>query len=76
VLRKGGVFAFNVLDNMATNPYTHLVQETLVRLFPTDPPQFFTVLFSFHDREVLRQLLTTHDFGDAHLETVTLEARS
>ena len=76
VLRKGGVFAFNVWDSMAANPYTHLIQETLAKLFPADPPQFFTIPFSFHDREVLRQLLTTHDFGNVHLETVTLEARS
>ena len=45
-------------------------------LFPADPPQFFTVPFSLHDRETLRQLLTTHDFSDVRLETVTLEARS
>ena len=72
VLRKGGVFAFNVWDSMAANPYTQLIQETLARIFPVDPPQFFTVPFSLHDRETLKQLLTTHDFSDVQLETVTL----
>ena len=76
VLRKGGVFAFNVWDSMAANPYTQLIQETLTRIFPGDPPQFFTVPFSLHDRETLKQLLTTHDFSDVQLETVTLEAHS
>ncbi len=51
VLRKGGVFAFNVWDSMAANPYTQLIQETLAKIFPVDPPQFFTVPFSLHDRE-------------------------
>lgn len=76
VLRKDGMFAFNVWDSMTANPYTHLIQETLTKVFPADPPQFFTVPFSLHDRETLRQLLTTHDFSDIQLETVTLETRS
>jgi ubiquinone/menaquinone biosynthesis C-methylase UbiE len=75
VLSKGGLFAFNVWDSIDANPFAHIQHETLAKLFPADPPQFFTP-FSFHDHEVLRQLLTTHDFGNVHLETVTLEARS
>jgi len=76
VLREGGVFAFNVWDSMTANPYTHLIQETLVQVFPADPPQFFTVPFSLHDRETLRQLPAAHGFSDVQLETVALEARS
>jgi ubiquinone/menaquinone biosynthesis C-methylase UbiE len=76
VLGKGGVFAFSVWDAMTANPYAHLTHETLAKLFPVDPPQFFTVPFSFHDREILQQLLTMHGFSDVQVETVTLEARS
>jgi ubiquinone/menaquinone biosynthesis C-methylase UbiE len=76
VLRRDGVFAFNVWDAMSANPYALLAHETLTKLFPVDPPQFFTVPFSFHDHDVLRQLLTTHDFSDVQIETVTLETRS
>jgi ubiquinone/menaquinone biosynthesis C-methylase UbiE len=72
VLHKGGMFAFSVWDSMAANPYILLIQETLARLFPADPPQFFTVPFSFHDREILRQLLAAHDFHNVQLEAVTL----
>ena len=75
VLGKGGLFAFNVWDGITTIPYAHIAHETLAKLFPADPPQFLTP-FTFNDHEVLRQLLTTHDFGDVHLETVTLEVRS
>jgi ubiquinone/menaquinone biosynthesis C-methylase UbiE len=76
VLKKDGLFAFNVWDSMNENRYAHLTHETLAKLFPTDPPQFFTIPFSLHDRETLRQFLTTHDFSDVQIETVTLEARS
>ena len=75
VLSKGGLFAFNVWDKLVANPFAHIQHETLAKLFPADPPQFLTP-FSFNDHEVLRQLLTTHDFRDVQLETVTLEARS
>ena len=41
VLRKGGVFAFNVWDSMAANPYTQLIQETLARIIPRGPAAIF-----------------------------------
>lgn len=75
VLRPGGVFAFNVWDGIAANPFAHIAHETLATLFPADPPQFL-VPFTFNDHTVLRQLLTTHDFCDVRIETITLEARS
>jgi len=76
VLGEGGLFAFSVWDSMVANPYSRLTHETLAKLFPADPPQFFTVPFSFHDREVLSQLLTTHSFSDVQIQTVALEVRS
>jgi ubiquinone/menaquinone biosynthesis C-methylase UbiE len=75
VLSKGGLFAFSVWDKVAVNPIPHIAHETLAKLFPSDPPQFLTP-FIFNDHEVLRQLLTTHDFSNIRLETVTFEARS
>jgi ubiquinone/menaquinone biosynthesis C-methylase UbiE len=75
VLKQGGLFAFNVWDTVANNPYAHITHETLAQLFPADPPQFFTP-YSFCDHDVLRQLLSTHGFADVQLETVALEARS
>jgi len=75
VLNQGGLFAFNVWDGIAANPFAHIAHETLATLFPADPPQFHTP-FTFNDHAVLRQLLTTHGFRNIQLETVTLEARS
>lgn len=75
VLRKGGVFAFNVWDGIAANPFARVAHETLATLFPADPPQFL-IPFTFNDHDVLRQLLTMYDFSDVRIETVKLEARS
>ncbi|MBM4258919.1 MAG: class I SAM-dependent methyltransferase [Deltaproteobacteria bacterium] len=75
VLSKGGLFAFNVWDTIATNPFVDISHKTLARLFPADPPQFFTP-FIFNDHHVLRQLLTTNGFANVQLETVTFPAHS
>lgn len=75
VLSKGGLFAFSVWDGIDANPYARIAHETLAKLFPVNPPQFFTP-FTFNDHAVLRQLLNTHGFSDVQLETVALEGRS
>ncbi len=75
VLSKGGLFAFSVWDGIDANPFARIAHETLAKLFPVNPPQFFTP-FTFNDHAVLRQLLNTHDFHNVQLETVTLEGRS
>lgn len=75
VLRPGGLFAFNVWDGIAANPFARIAHEALATVFPADPPQFL-IPFTFNDQDVLRQLLTTQGFSDIQFETVTLEARS
>jgi ubiquinone/menaquinone biosynthesis C-methylase UbiE len=75
VLSKGGLFAFNVWDTVATNAIPRIAHEALAKLFPADPPQFFTP-FTFNDHDVLRQFLTTNGFSNIQLETVTLEGQS
>jgi SAM-dependent methyltransferase len=76
VLTEDGVFAFNVWDSLTHNLYARLAHETIARFFPTDPPQFFTVPYGFHEVDVLRNLLTTQGFRHPQLDSVTLEARS
>jgi ubiquinone/menaquinone biosynthesis C-methylase UbiE len=76
VVKPGGLLAFNVWDGFAQNPYARVAHETIASFFPTDPPQFFTVPYGFHDPEVLRQLLLAQGFSQLHIETVALEAYS
>ncbi len=76
VLKPRGHWLFNVWDTMAANPFAEVVHRTIGALFPRDPPQFFTVPFTFADHDVLRGLLRDHGFTDITLETVPQIARS
>jgi ubiquinone/menaquinone biosynthesis C-methylase UbiE len=76
VLVKDGLFAFNVWDGFEHNPFGRIAHETIASFFPADPPNFYQVPFGFHNPDVLRQFLKVNDFGQVHLEWVTLEARS
>jgi ubiquinone/menaquinone biosynthesis C-methylase UbiE len=76
VLANGGLFAFNVWDSLANNPYAQIAYETVSEFFPTDPPRFFEVPYGFHNPDVLRSLLTDHGFERIQIEHVPLEAVS
>jgi ubiquinone/menaquinone biosynthesis C-methylase UbiE len=76
VLRDGGVFAFNVWDDIAHNPFARIAHTTISRLFPGNPPNFYEVPFGFHDPAVLRQLLNAQGFAEPTLEHLTLDTIS
>ena len=76
VLKDGGVFAFNVWDSLAHNPYARITHETIGKFFPNNPPTFFQVPFGFYDFDVLRNLLTAHGFDQIEIAQVQLEAHS
>ena len=76
VLVDGGLFAFNVWDSLAHNPFGRIAHETIGSFFRTDPPNFYQVPFGFHDTEVLRHLLQANGFVDISLDRVALETRS
>ena len=40
VLRRGGIFAFNVWDRIEQNEFAHTVTSALETLFPHDPPHY------------------------------------
>jgi ubiquinone/menaquinone biosynthesis C-methylase UbiE len=76
VLKPGGRFLFNVWDAMPTNPFAMIVHRTIGAQFPTDPPQFFTIPFSFCDQAVLSSLLASSGFDDITIETLPKTAIS
>jgi SAM-dependent methyltransferase len=47
VLKPGGRYIFSVWDAHRNNAFARIVQEAIDRLFPTDPPQFMKVPFSY-----------------------------
>jgi ubiquinone/menaquinone biosynthesis C-methylase UbiE len=76
VLRSGGRFVFSTWDRMERNPFMRLTHETLLALFPDDPPLFYRVPFSYGDRAEIRSLLERNGFADATVESVRKEARA
>lgn len=76
VLQEGGVFAFNVWDSLAQNPFARLAHETITGFFPVNPPPFFQIPFGFYDADVLHNFLTTHGFDHVEIERVGRETVS
>ena len=48
VLKPGGVFLFSLWDTFAHNHLVRTVNDSLVRLFPENPPHFFDTPYGFH----------------------------
>jgi ubiquinone/menaquinone biosynthesis C-methylase UbiE len=59
VLAPGGQLLFSVWDSLAENPVGRIAHETLTRLLPADPPDFYRVRFGFHDRDAIRARTTS-----------------
>ncbi len=76
VLRRGGVFIFNVWDRIEDNEFAQLVTESLASLFPADPPRFMArVPHGYHDIDMIRRDLAAGGF-QAVAQVTTLAARS
>jgi len=76
VLAPGGRFLFSVWDSIDRNRFARLAQDTLLRFFPKDPPTFYEVPFSLHERRALLALLPDGDWTEARLDEVALEGQS
>jgi ubiquinone/menaquinone biosynthesis C-methylase UbiE len=50
VLKPGGRYLLNVWEALEHNPVARITHETVTSFFPSDPPQFYTVPFSLHDK--------------------------
>jgi ubiquinone/menaquinone biosynthesis C-methylase UbiE len=57
VLRPGGLLTFNVWDSLSQNKVAQIALETIAEFFETDPPDFLSVPFGYHDVDVIRDLL-------------------
>lgn len=76
VLRPRGVFLFNVWNRIEENDLGRTTHETVARFFPSDPPQFYTVPFGFHDTELIRSMLGQAGFTDVKIESVEKESKA
>jgi ubiquinone/menaquinone biosynthesis C-methylase UbiE len=70
VLRPGGAYLFNVWGPLADNPAPRIAHETVGAFFPADPPQFYTIPFSYHDPAPICGSLADAGFTDVTWATV------
>lgn len=76
VLRPGGTLLFTCWHRLDRNPVAEITQQVIKAFFPLDTPAFYTVPFSYHDRELIREDVLTAGFERFHIELVALEGRS
>ncbi len=70
VLKRGGVFLFNVWDALEHNDLGRIAHETISGFFDRDPPTFYQVPFGYHDQDEIRRVLEEAGFRDVRFEFV------
>jgi len=68
VLKRDGVFVFNVWDAMKYNKLGELAHRTIARYFKKDPPTFYQIPFTYRNRAELRRVLKQAEFRDIKIE--------
>ena len=72
VLSPGGHHLFNVWDSHRYNPFARIMHEVAGSFFPNDPPQFYSVPFSRHRIDPIKQSLLDAGFTDIIASVITL----
>jgi len=76
VLKRGGLFLFNVWDRLAANPASDAAAKAVAALFPDDPPSFLSrVPFGYHDPLRIEKDLFAAGFDEVAIETVAAHSR-
>src|SRR5262249_3053517 len=76
VLRRAGVFLFNVWDSFDANPFAQIAHTTIASFFDRDPPQFYEIPFSLHRSNQVRELLRAAGFEKIESFSETEPCRS
>ncbi|HEX9932974.1 MAG TPA: class I SAM-dependent methyltransferase [Allosphingosinicella sp.] len=77
VLKRGGLFLFNVWDRLEANPAPDAAAKAVAALFPDDPPSFLSrVPFGYHDAVRIEKDLVAAGFDDVSIETVAKRSRA
>lgn len=72
VLAPGGKYLFNVWDSLQHNPIPRIVQETLTRLLPDNPPHFLAKLpYGWFDDAEIQRTVLAGGFTRCEIETVS-----
>ena len=70
VLRRNGLFLFNVWDAMRHNKLGELANRTIASYFEKDPPTFYQIPFSYHNRADIRWILKRAGFREIKTEVI------
>ena len=71
VLKPGGRFVFSVWDRLEENELSQIVSDTMVALFPEDPPRFLArTPYAYCDIGIIREELTEAGFSSTMAETL------
>ena len=73
VLAPGGRYLLSVWDSHRYNPFGRLAHEVAARFFPADPPQFYSVPFSCHQIDPIKELLIAAGFADIGIAVIGQE---
>jgi ubiquinone/menaquinone biosynthesis C-methylase UbiE len=73
VLAPRGRYVFSVWDSHRYNPFGRIAHEATGRFFPMDPPQFYSVPFSCHQIDPIKEFLIAAGFSDISVAVVSLE---
>ena len=70
VLKRDGLFLFSVWDAMRHNKLGELAHRTITSYFKNDPPTFYKVPFSYHNRAEIRRILKQAGFREIKTEVI------
>lgn len=71
VLRPGGILAFSVWESLENNRVADIARETIASFFDTDPPDFLTVPFGYHEIGPIRDLIRDAGLEAPNVHTVS-----
>ncbi|HYE96964.1 MAG TPA: methyltransferase domain-containing protein [Rubricoccaceae bacterium] len=78
VLKPGGVYVFNVWDQIKENEFADTIETALEALFPENPPRFLSrTPYGYHDRRIIERDLVNGGFSaPPRLDTVAARSRA
>jgi len=74
VLKPGGEFLFNVWEAIERNDLPRVAHETISRFFEDNPPDFYQIPFSLHDRGAIESQLTEAGFKEIEFTLTPLDS--
>lgn len=73
VLAPGGHYLFNIWDAHRYNPFGRIAHEVTASFFPSDPPQFYKVPFSYNQIDPIKESLLDAGFTDIEIAVLKRE---